>query len=83
MERAESLAIAALWASVHNLRILVNRGLASPNEVDETYASVFEALEGSDPPFSELSEAGLQKAFAEMKAVALDRWIGKGEANPR
>lgn len=43
--RGQSIAIAALWASIHNLRILVNRGFVKPAEVEEFAGAVFEGLQ--------------------------------------
>ena len=40
-----AIGIAALWASIHNLRILVNRGLAEPEEVEEFAGAMFEGLQ--------------------------------------
>ena len=83
LDRAEALATASLWASVHNLRILVNRGLASPNEVDEIYGSIIEAIQNGDADFAVRTEAALQGVFVDLKAYAEKLWMGKGQTNPR
>ena len=80
---ATAMATASLWAAVHNLRILVNRGLASPNEVDEVYSSIVEALQHGDPQFAADSERALGLAFADLKQWAEKLWIGKDQTNPR
>ena len=77
------MATASLWAAVHNLRILVNRGLASPNEVDEVYSSIVEALQQGDPQFAARSEQALGQAFAELRRWADKLWVGKDQTNPR
>lgn len=64
------VALAALWASVHNLRILVNRGMVLPDEVEEFAGAVFEGLQQGDAAEAAIWEAELEPLFAEMKAVA-------------
>jgi hypothetical protein len=66
-----ALAFAALWASIHNTRILVNRGLASPADVEEVYGSILEAI---DTLGSERLQASARKrydqAFVELREYA-------------
>ena len=82
MENEDAIALAALWTSIHNLRILVNRGLASPNEVNEVYGSLVEALQGGDPKFAAMMEQRLEGPFAELRQWAEKLWIGRGKTNP-
>ena len=65
-----AIGIAALWASIHNLRILVNRGLAEPEEVEEFAGAVFEGLQHGCANEAAIWEAELAPLFAEMKAAA-------------
>ena len=78
-----ALSIASLWASQHILRIMVNRGLVSPNEVDEVHGSILEAMEMADPAFATTVTGPLEAAFVELKQTAESLWIGKGKTNPR
>lgn len=41
-----ALGLAGIWGSVHVLRIMINRGLVSPNEVDEVFEGIMDGLEG-------------------------------------
>ena len=79
----EAIAFGALWAVVHLMRAMVNRGLVSPNEVDEIYSSLIEGVQSGDPAVAALLEARLEAVFAEMRQWADERWIGKGQTNPR
>ena len=83
MGNGEALAIGALWGSVHILRALVNRGLISPNEVDEIYGSMLEGIQQGDPSLAASLEAKLEGVFAELRQWAGERWIGRGETDPR
>ena len=65
-----AICIAALWASIHNLRILVNRGLAEPEEVEELAGAVLEGLQTGCANEAAIWEAELAPLFAEMKAAA-------------
>ena len=65
-----AIGIAALWASIHNLRILVNRGLAEPEEIEEFAGAVFEGLQHGSDNEAAIWEAELAPLFAEMKAAA-------------
>lgn len=64
------VALAALWASIHNLRILVNRGIVLPKEVEDFAGAVFEGLQQGNAADAAIWEAELEPLFAEMKAVA-------------
>lgn len=80
----EPIGMAAFWAVSHLLRAMVNRGLVSPNELDEIHGSMIEGIQGmSDPEFAAKFEGNLEKPFLEMRATALERWIGKGLTDPR
>lgn len=65
-----AIGIAALWASIHNLRILVNRGLAEPEEIEEFAGAVFEGLQHGCANEAAIWESELAPLFAEMKAAA-------------
>jgi len=45
-----SLALASLWGTIHNTRLLVRAGLANPADVDEVHGSILEPLEQYSPP---------------------------------
>jgi len=79
----DSVAIAALWGAIHNLRFMINRGLISPNEVEEFAGSIFEGLQSGDENVAAHLEAQLTPMFAEMKEWAVKLWIGREESNPR
>ena len=79
---AYALSLAALAAGIHSFRTLVNRGLASPNEVEAFYSSVAETLQDSSPPMAEFFENRFQQQFAELRQLAAERWIGKGQPDP-
>lgn len=64
------VALAALWASIHNFRILVNRGMVLPQEVEDFAGAVFEGLQQGDAADAAIWEAELEPLFAEMKIVA-------------
>lgn len=64
------VALAALWASIHNLRILVNRGMVMPNEVEDFAGAVFEGLQQGNAAEAAIWEAELERLFVDMKAVA-------------
>lgn len=69
MENSEALALAALWGSIHNLRVLVNSGLATPADVDSFAEAVLEGIgEGSETGL--VWELELTPLFAEMKTAA-------------
>jgi hypothetical protein len=76
MDKLYGIAIGNLWASVHTLRILINRGLVSPEEVDEVYGSLIEGLQSGDPEFAALFESKLEGIFAEMRSYAQKLWKG-------
>jgi hypothetical protein len=80
-ERATSMA--GLWSSLHILRIMANRGLVSPNEVETVNDSITEAMETLAPPdmAASLSEK-ISPVLAEVRQIASERWIGKGQTNP-
>ncbi len=83
MDNQEAIAFAALWASVHTLRFMTNRGLISPNEVDEAYGSIIEAVQMGDADYAARVESRLAVTFSEMRKWAEERWIGKEQTNPR
>ena len=70
MDAGHGLAMGALWASVHIVRILVNRGLVGPAELDEIYGSLIEGLQSGDAGFAAVFEQQLGSVFAEMRGHA-------------
>jgi hypothetical protein len=76
MANGSGLAMGALWASIHNLRIMVNRGLVSPREVDEVASALFEGLQVGDQEEAAILEVDLTPVFAEMREFAKQAWLG-------
>jgi hypothetical protein len=72
MDDSEALALAALWGSIHNLRVLVNRGLAAPGDVDTFAEAVFEGIREGSSMTSSVWEQQLSPLFAEMRSMALE-----------
>ena len=70
MDDSEALALAALWGSIHNLRLLVNKGLATPADVDIFAEAVFEGMREGSLETSSVWERQLSPLFAEMKSAA-------------
>ena len=82
MEDAEALALAALWGAIHNLRILVNRGLVSPREVDDFASAVFEGVQQGSANTAAIWETALSPAFAEIKKGADKSWKLRPQSDP-
>lgn len=76
MLEEESVAMAALWGTVHLLRVMVNRGLVSPNEVETIYGGMLEGFQLGDKENAARAEVFLQQPFAEIRQWAKDRWVG-------
>lgn len=74
MDDVEALALAALWGGIHNLRVLVNRGLVSPSEVDDFASAVFEGVQQGSANTAAIWETALSPAFAEIKEGADKSW---------
>jgi hypothetical protein len=70
MENSEALALAALWGSIHNLRVLVNSGLATPADVESFAEAVFEGIREGSLATSSVWELQLTPVFTEMKTAA-------------
>ena len=70
MDDSEALALAALWGSIHNLRVLVNGGLAVPADVDTFAEAVFEGMREGSPETSSVWDQQLSPLFAEMRSAA-------------
>ena len=75
--------MAAFSASTHLLRVMVNRGFVSPNEVDEIYSTALECIQAGDEEFAATFESNFGPAFAELRQWAEKQWIGRGKTNPR
>lgn len=83
MKDAIAIGMASMMATLHVLRIQVNRGLVSPKEVDTVYSSILETLESmASPEVIAMVSAQLDKAIPEMREWAEKLWIGKGQTNP-
>ena len=83
LSNAEAIALAAVWASVHNLRFMVNRGLVSQNEVDEFHSSLLEGFQGGNAELAATLEVEIGPVFIELHQWAEKLWIGRGQTNPR
>ena len=83
MNPALAVAFGSLSGTAHLVRIMANRGLMSPNEVDEIYGSMLEGIQGAGPEFAATIEPKLEAQFAEFRQWAEKLWIGKGKSNPR
>ena len=70
MDDSEALALAALWGSIHNLRVLVNGGLAVPADVETFVEAVFEGMREGSPETSSVWDQQLSPLFAEMRSAA-------------
>lgn len=68
--------MSALWGVIHLLRVMVNRGLVSPNEVETIYEGMREGFDTGDPAVAEIADAHLQPAFADLRRTAKEKWIG-------
>nr|WP_314444488.1 hypothetical protein [uncultured Sphingomonas sp.] len=70
MDDSEALALAALWGSIHNLRVLVNNGLAAPADVEIFAEAVLEGIREGSLKTSSIWEPQLSPLFGEMKIAA-------------
>jgi len=78
----QALGFAALAAALQTFRVLVNRGLVSPNEVEVTYDSILQAVRNASPKMQGVTEAALATPFAEYRQVAKERWVGRDKPDP-
>ena len=81
MEQAYGLAFGGLFASVHTIRILANRGLVSPNEVENIDSRIMEGVGMGGEDFQAQIEVALGGVFAEIRQYSKERWVG-GENDP-
>src|SRR3546814_3217167 len=80
-----ALALMGISAGVNSLRLMANRGLVSPKEVEEYAESITSHLSVADDDpkkaaFDQLSatvEALLSPVLAEIRQCAHERWIGR------
>src|SRR3546814_15866604 len=87
MDEIAALALMGISAGVNSLRLMANRGLVSPKEVEEYAESITSHLSVADDDqkkaaFDQLSatvEALLSPVLAEIRQFAPDRWIGRGQ----
>lgn len=83
MDDGVAVAMAAIATVGHLTRMLANRGLLSPNEVDEIFSSIVEAAQAGSAEMATLIETKLAPAYAAVRETAKERWIGKGQTDPR
>src|SRR3546814_4841597 len=87
MDEIAALALMGISAGVNSLRLMANRGLVSPKEVEEYAESITSHLSVADDDpkkaaFDQLSatvEALLSPFLAVIRHCAHDRWIGGGK----
>src|SRR3546814_2218595 len=87
MDGIAALALMGISAGVNSLRLMANRGLVSPKEVEEYAESITSHLSVADDDpkkaaFDQLSatvEALLSPVLAEIRQCAHERWIGRGK----
>lgn len=77
-----TLAMAAMAGVVHLTRILANRGLVSPNEVESIYSGIVEISQTGSAEVASAVETALGVPFVELRQTAAERWIGKGQTDP-
>lgn len=79
-----AIGFAALSSSLNILRILANRGLVSPGEVETIYTEVMEVVEryGSEGLQSN-NAVNIGGIFVELRETAKKRWIGQGKTDPK
>lgn len=83
MNDTQAISMAALWSSIHMLRIMTNRGFVSPAEVETVYSSIVESFETfGSPELAAKTTARLDGIMCEIREYANDRWIGKGQSDP-
>jgi len=83
MNDSIAVGLAALNGTLHLLRIQVNRGFVSPNEVDTIYSSIVETMETmASPEMTAIVTAQLDQAIPEIRKFAEQRWVGRGKTNP-
>jgi len=83
MSNDTAIAMASLTSSLHMMRIMANRGLVSPNEVETIHSMITETLETmGSPELSATMMAPLDPVIAEVREFANKRWIGKGKTDP-
>lgn len=77
-----AVAFAGLSASLHTVRIMANRGLVSPAEVETICSAILETLESlGSPQLVASMTARCDPTFADLRRAAAERWIG-GPVNP-
>lgn len=66
-----AVAFAALWSSVNNLRLMADKGIVSPDEVDVSLALILEAVEFlGDAQLQKIVNDRLETMMAEIRASA-------------
>ena len=63
----------ALTAALHLIRILANRGLLSPNEVENIYSATIAVIEDDHADYVQRQ---LDPIFVEIREKAKEQWSG-------
>ena len=70
LEGTYGIAMGTLWASMHIVRILVQKGLISPADLDEIYGSLMEGVQSGDTRLAALFETRLDGVFTDLRRDA-------------
>jgi hypothetical protein len=68
------ISMAALHASLHALRILAERGLVSPEDIDESLDGIIETLESLPAEVLPIVMKTLDPLLAQLKQIAARNW---------
>ena len=69
-----AIGMAGLHGSLHSLRILANRGLVSPLELDQCLEGIMETLENLPPDMLAIVQPRIDPVLVEMKQAAANNW---------
>jgi hypothetical protein len=72
-----TLAGAGLGAGLESLRILANRGLARPEEIDDALGGILEMLADAPSGMQSVIKGQLIPKFREIRRVAEANWTAK------
>ena len=72
-EGALAVAMASLWGTAHNTRVLAERGMATVGDVDQVHASILEAIETQAPEALQAQIIpAIDRLFDGIRAVAAE-----------
>ena len=74
-----TVALAAMQAALHALRVLANRGLLSPKDADESLDGMMQTLEGLPEQWLRASIADFDAVFVEIRQSAAANWTSDDE----